>query len=98
MSRFWRPVETTQDLDMQQQDKQHPVTEFIDNNGVELLVSSVTQATTEQLIVNGFPLADNTVERGKWNCSWTISIVICKINWSSYLHLSRTRRTAEIPS
>ena len=39
-----------------------PVTEFIDNNGEKLLVASVSRATTEQLIVNGMQVADNTVQ------------------------------------
>ena len=61
LSRFWRPVETTQ-LRFAAAGQTTPATEFIDNNGVELLVSSVTQAGSEQLILNGFPLADNTTK------------------------------------
>ena len=61
LSKYWRPVTTTQTR-YAAAGNTTPATEFIDNNGVELLVSSVTQATTEQLIVNGLQVADNSVK------------------------------------
>ena len=61
MNKFWRPVTVNQDK-FAGVGNSTPVTEFIDNNGAELLVGSVSQATTEQLIVNGKQIADNTVE------------------------------------
>ena len=61
MNRFYRPVAVNQDK-FAAVGNSTPVTEFIDNNGEKLLVGSVSQATTEQLIVNGKQIADNTVE------------------------------------
>ena len=61
MNRFWRPV-TVNQTKYAAVGNSNPVTEFIDNNGVKLLVSSISQATTEQLIVNGMQVADNTVQ------------------------------------
>ena len=61
MNKVYRPVAVNQDK-FAGVGPSTPVTEFIDNNGVELLVSAVSQATTEQLIVNGKQIADNSVE------------------------------------
>ena len=61
MNKVYRPVTVNQDK-FAGVGPSTPVTEFIDNNGVELLVSAVSQATTEQLIVNGMQIADNTVQ------------------------------------
>ena len=61
MNKVYRPVTVNQDK-FAGVGPSTPVTEFIDNNGVELLVSAVSQATTEQLIVNGKQIADNSVE------------------------------------
>ena len=61
MNRFWRPV-TVNQTKYAAAGNSNPITEFIDNNGVKLLVSSISQATTEQLIVNGTQVADNTVQ------------------------------------
>ena len=61
MNRVYRPVAVNQNK-YAAAGNSTPVTEFIDNNGVKLLVASVSQATTEQLIVNGMQVADNTVQ------------------------------------
>ena len=61
LSRYWRPVTATQERKAAAGNTT-PATEFIDNNGVELLVSSVTKATTEQFIVNDLAVADNEVK------------------------------------
>ena len=61
MNKVYRPVTVNQDK-FAGVGPSTPVTEFIDNNGVKLLVASVSQATTEQLIVNGKQIADNSVE------------------------------------
>ena len=61
MNKVYRPVAVNQDK-FAGVGPSTPVTEFIDNNGVELLVSAVSQATTEQLIVNGMQVADNSVQ------------------------------------
>ena len=61
MNKVYRPVAVNQNK-YAAAGNSTPVTEFIDNNGVKLLVSSVSQATTEQLIVNGMQVADNTVQ------------------------------------
>ena len=62
LSRFWRPVTATQTKYDNVGGTTTPPTQFIDNNTVELKVGSVSQVTTEQLILNGFPLADNTTK------------------------------------
>ena len=61
LSRYWRPVTTTQTR-YAAAGNTTPATEFIDNNGVELLVSGVSKATTEQFIVNDLAIADNEVK------------------------------------
>ena len=61
MNKVYRPVTVNQDK-FAGVGPSTPVTEFIDNNGEKLLVASVSQATTEQLIVNGMQVADNTVQ------------------------------------
>ena len=61
MNRVYRPVAATQ-TKYAAAGNTTPVTEFVDNNGVKLLVASVSKATTEQLIVNGMQVADNTVQ------------------------------------
>ena len=61
MNRVYRPVAATQ-TKYAAGGNTTPVTEFVDNNGVKLLVASVSKATTEQLIVNGMQVADNTVQ------------------------------------
>jgi len=61
MNKVYRPVTVNQDK-FAAVGNSTPVTEFIDNNGAKLLVSSVSRATTEQLIVNGKQIADNSVE------------------------------------
>ena len=52
----WRPVATT--VERRAASNTTPATEFIDANGVELLVSGVSQVATEQLIVNQKSIAD----------------------------------------
>ena len=53
----WRPVATT--VDRIAATNTTPATEFIDANGVELLVSGVSQVAAEQLIVNQKSIADD---------------------------------------
>ena len=72
--------------------------EFIDNNGVELLVSSVTQATTEQLILNGFPLADNTTKEVSGIVLGTYQSIYVKSTGAVTFTLVGFEEQAEIPS
>ena len=97
LSRFWRPVETTQ-LRFAAAGQTTPATEFIDNNGVELLVSSVTQATTEQLILNGFPLADNTTKEVSGILLGTYQSLYVKSTGAVTFTLVGLEEQAEIPS
>ena len=55
----WRPVATT--VDRIAATNTTPATEFIDANGVELLVSGVSQVAAEQLIVNQKSIADSSI-------------------------------------
>ena len=97
LSRFWRPVETTQ-LRFAAAGQTTPATEFIDNNGVELLVSSVTQAGSEQLILNGFPLADNTTKEVSGILLGTYQSLYVKSTGAVTFTLVGLEEQAEIPS
>ena len=97
LSRFWRPVETTQ-LRFAAAGQTTPATEFIDNNGVELLVSSVTQAGSEQLILNGFPLADNTTKELSGIVLGTYQSIYVKSTGAVTFTLVGFEEQAEIPS
>ena len=97
LSRFWRPVETTQ-LRFAAAGQTTPATEFIDNNGVELLVSSVTQAGSEQLILNGFPLADNTTKELSGIVLGTYQSIYVKSTGAVTFTLVGFQEQAEIPS
>ena len=64
LSKYWRPVTTTQTR-YAAAGNTTPATEFIDNNGVELLVSGVSQAAPEQYIVRNKQVTDaSTLEVG----------------------------------
>ena len=97
LSRFWRPVETTQ-LRFAAAGQTTPATEFIDNNGVELLVSSVTQAGSEQLILNGFPLADNSTKEVSGILLGTYQSLYVKSTGAVTFTLVGLEEQAEIPS
>ncbi len=97
LSRFWRPVETTQ-LRFAAAGQTTPATEFIDNNGVELLVSSVTQAGSEQLILDGFPLADNTTKEVSGILLGTYQSLYVKSTGAVTFTLVGLEEQAEIPS
>ena len=57
--RIWRPVGTTTTEYNNAGSASTPATEFIDANGVELLISSVAQCAAEQFIVQDKQVADN---------------------------------------
>ena len=97
LSRFWRPVETTQTR-YAAAGNTTPATEFIDNNGVELLVSSVTQVGSEQLILNGFPLADNTTKEVSGILLGTYQSLYVKSTGAVTFTLVGLEEQAEIPS
>ena len=97
LSRFWRPVETTQTR-YAAAGNTTPATEFIDNNGVELLVSSVTQAGSEQLILNGFTLADNTTKEIGGILLGTYQSLYVKSTGAVTFTLVGLEEQAEIPS
>ena len=98
LSRFWRPVATTQTKYDNVGGVTTPITEFIDNNGVELLVSSVTQAGSEQLILNGFPLADNTTKEVSGILLGTYQSLYVKSTGAVTFTLVGLEEQAEIPS
>ena len=97
LSKFWRPVETTQTR-YAAAGNTTPATEFIDNNGVELLVSGVSQVTTEQLILNGFPLADNTTKEVSGILLGTYQSLYVKSTGAVTFTLVGLEEQAEIPS
>ena len=98
LSRFWRPVATTQTKYDNVGGITTPITEFIDNNGVELLVSGVSQVTTEQLILNGFPLADNTTKEVSGILLGTYQSLYVKSTGAVTFTLVGLEEQAEIPS
>ena len=97
LSKYWRPVTTTQTR-YAAAGNTTPATEFIDNNGVELLVSSVTQATTEQLIVNGLQVADNSVKEISGILLGTYQSLYVKSTGAVTFTLVGLEEQAEIPS
>tara|TARA_X000000368_G_scaffold180455_1_gene142464 strand:- start:1990 stop:3018 length:1029 start_codon:yes stop_codon:yes gene_type:complete len=60
LARIWRPVATTSTR-FAAAGNTTPTTEFIDNNGVELLVSSVSKIAAEQYLVKQKAVADASV-------------------------------------
>ena len=98
LSRFWRPVATTQTKYDNVGGVTTPITEFIDNNGVELKVSSVSQAGSEQLILNGFPLADNTTKEVSGIVLGTYQSIYVKSTGAVTFTLVGFEEQAEIPS
>ena len=98
LSRFWRPVTTTQTKYDNVGGITTPITEFIDNNGVELKVSSVSQAGSEQLILNGFPLADNTTKELSGIVLGTYQSIYVKSTGAVTFTLVGFEEQAEIPS
>ena len=98
LSRFWRPVAATQTKYDNVGGTTTPPTIFIDNNTVELKVASVTQATTEQLIVNGFPLADNSVKEISGIVLGTYQSIYVKSTGAVTFTLVGFEEQAEIPS
>ncbi len=98
LSRFWRPVATTQTKYDNVGGITTPITEFIDNNGVELKVSSVSQAGSEQLILNGFPLADNTTKELSGIVLGTYQSIYVKSTGAVTFTLVGFEEQAEIPS
>jgi len=97
LSKYWRPVTTTQTR-YAAAGNTTPATEFIDNNGVELLVSGVSQVTTEQLILNGFPLADNTTKEVSGILLGTYQSLYVKSTGAVTFTLVGLEEQAEIPS
>ena len=60
LARLWRPVATTQTR-YAAAGNTTPATEFIDNAGVEVLVSGVSQVSAEQYIVQDKSVSDNEI-------------------------------------
>ena len=98
LSRFWRPVAATQTKYDNVGGTTTPPTQFIDNNTVELKVASVSQATTEQLILNGFPLADNTTKELSGIVLGTYQSIYVKSTGAVTFTLVGFEEQAEIPS
>ena len=98
LSRFWRPVAATQTKYDNVGGTTTPPTQFIDNNTVELKVGSVSQVTTEQLILNGFPLADNTTKELSGIVLVTYQSIYVKSTGAVTFTLVGFEEQAEIPS
>ena len=98
LSRFWRPVLATQTKYDNVGGTTTPPTQFIDNNTVELKVGSVSQVTTEQLILNGFPLADNTTKELSGIVLGTYQSIYVKSTGAVTFTLVGFEEQAEIPS
>ena len=97
LSRYWRPVTATQERKAAAGNTT-PATEFIDNNGVELLVSSVTKATTEQFIVNDLAVADNEVKEISGILLGTYQSLYVESTGAVTFTLVGLEEQAEIPS
>ena len=97
LSRYWRPVTTTQTR-YAAAGNTTPATEFIDNNGVELLVSGVSQASTEQLIANGLQVADGSVKEISGILLGTYQSLYVKSTGAVTFTLVGLEEQAEIPS
>ena len=98
LSRFWRPVAATQTKYDNVGGTTTPPTQFIDNNTVELKVGSLSQVTTEQLILNGFPLADNTTKELSGIVLGTYQSIYVKSTGAVTFTLVGFEEQAEIPS
>ena len=98
LSRYWRPVTATQTKYDNIGGTTTPPTQFIDNNTVELKVGSVSQVTTEQLILNGFPLADNTTKELSGIVLGTYQSIYVKSTGAVTFTLVGFEEQAEIPS
>tara|TARA_A100001388_G_scaffold71636_1_gene50788 strand:- start:566 stop:1594 length:1029 start_codon:yes stop_codon:yes gene_type:complete len=61
LTRLWRPVETTVTRKNNAGATTTPATEFIDNQGIELLVSGVSKIAAEQYLVKQKAVADASV-------------------------------------
>ena len=97
LSKYWRPVATTQTR-YAAAGNTTPATEFVDNNGVELLVSAVSQATVDQLIVNGLQVADNSVKEISGILLGTYQSLYVKSTGAVTFTLVGLEEQAEIPS
>ena len=97
LSRYWRPVTATQERKAAAGNTT-PATEFIDNNGVELLVSSVTKATTEQFIVNDLAVADNEIKEISGILLGTYQSLYVESTGAVTFTLVGLEEQAEIPS
>ena len=97
LSRYWRPVTATQERKAAAGNTTL-ATEFIDNNGVELLVSSVTKATTEQFIVNDLAVADNEVKEISGILLGTYQSLYVESTGAVTFTLVGLEEQAEIPS
>ena len=76
----------------------YPGDYVIDNNGVELLVSSVTKATTEQFIVNDLAVADNEVKEISGILLGTYQSLYVESTGAVTFTLVGLEEQAEIPS
>ena len=97
LSRYWRPVNTTQTR-YAAAGNTTPATEFIDNNGVELLVSSVSSALSEQMIVNDLAVADNEVKEISGILLGTYQSLYVESTGAVTFTLVGLEEQAEIPS
>ena len=97
LSRYWSPVTATQTRKAAAGNTT-PATEFIDNNGVELLVSSTSAAHSEQMIVNDLAVADNEVKEISGILLGTYQSLYVESTGAVTFTLVGLEEQAEIPS
>ena len=94
---MWRPVTTTQTR-YSAAGNTTPATEFIDNAGVEVLVSAVSQCSAEQFIVQDKSISDNEIFELNGIVLGTYQSLYVKSTGALTFTFVGFEETAEIPS
>ena len=97
LGRLWRPVATTQTR-YSAAGNTTPATEFIDNAGVEVLVSAVSQCSAEQFIVQDKSISDNEIFELNGIVLGTYQSLYVKSTGALTFTFVGFEETAEIPS
>ena len=93
---IWRPVATT--VSRIGASTTTPTTEFVDANGVELLVSGVSQVAAEQYLVRNKSVADQSIFELGGIVLGTYQSIFVKSTAAVSATLIGFEETAEIPS
>jgi hypothetical protein len=97
LGRFYRPVATTQNR-FSATGTTTPVTEFISQNGIELLVSGISKIHAEQYLVQDKSVADNDIFELSGIVLGTYQSLYVKSTGAVTFTLIGFEETAEIPS